>query len=572
MPARRYLLALIVAAPALGQDPMLSDGVRLRLGTDKFRETDRINAVALSPDGKRVAIASSGQTVRILDVATGAELRRYPLRESLRTPELLFTPDGKQLVTSGYNGVNLWDADSGRLSAPSPTSRPDLGDNPIRLSPDGKAVIVGSQTGKGKVRIINLDSGPSSPPSSRSTPQTPRGRCRRTAAWSPFGASTLPSTRDLRTVQLFDAKTGAEKKLETNADPCLRRVLTGRTKLATGGGRGSFSSGTSRRRRPKFRSRATRAGRTSPSRPTASSCPRPARPAWSNMGDGDRGADRDLQGPVPVVFGLQYRPDGQLLAWARRANTSTFGKSRPASADAGRRALPRSRPHFGPDADPVFTSDGETLRWDVATGKELGPFELKGATAPAVGPRQTGRSSSAGRQVRDRQDAAVLRPAVWDVAPGGTVRPEHVGARLSRTERRLRVRRGFEPAGVRPHGRRPATGRFRSRLETWPGKSVTTLWGNRVVSRPPPSRRTVRSWRPGHTLIFRAGTPPPRSGPGIWRPGSPSRNCHYPPPTPSSARSCSWTIACTSRSLRPSRRRRCTTLSAARRSGPSKGS
>src|SRR5258708_3449836 len=96
------------------EDGKLPDIVRLRLGTSKFREANYIQAASLSPDGKLIAVGN-GQTIRFLEVATGKEDHRIGIREYLQTQQIIWSSDGKQIITTGYNGINIWDAKDGRL-------------------------------------------------------------------------------------------------------------------------------------------------------------------------------------------------------------------------------------------------------------------------------------------------------------------------------------------------------------------------------------------------------------------------------------------------------------------------
>src|SRR5262245_29134789 len=59
----------------------LPDGVRLRLGSNLFREPNYVNAASLSPDGKLLAVCGGSQMIRFLDVSTGKEVRRINIRE-----------------------------------------------------------------------------------------------------------------------------------------------------------------------------------------------------------------------------------------------------------------------------------------------------------------------------------------------------------------------------------------------------------------------------------------------------------------------------------------------------------
>lgn len=67
-----------------------------------------INACLVSPDGKRVATAGADNQLKLWDVASGKELRRWSMQESpgLRrglVVNVAFSPDSKQLVTGNAN-------------------------------------------------------------------------------------------------------------------------------------------------------------------------------------------------------------------------------------------------------------------------------------------------------------------------------------------------------------------------------------------------------------------------------------------------------------------------------------
>ncbi|MGH7224711.1 MAG: hypothetical protein ACRELF_15925, partial [Gemmataceae bacterium] len=123
-----------------------------------------VEAIAFAPDGKRLASSSSDGTVRLWQVSTSRQLRVLPLTTKGPVPSLTddcgsqriaFSPDSRTIAAVGtLNTVQLWAVDTGapRLQF----FIPNGGIRDLLFSPDGKRLLT---AGQGRVLSWNPRTG-----------------------------------------------------------------------------------------------------------------------------------------------------------------------------------------------------------------------------------------------------------------------------------------------------------------------------------------------------------------------------------------------------------------------------
>ena len=70
------------------------------------------SSAAFSPDGARVVTASSDNTARVRDAATGAPISK-PLQHEGEVSGAVFSPDGTRVATLSGDIGQVWDAATG---------------------------------------------------------------------------------------------------------------------------------------------------------------------------------------------------------------------------------------------------------------------------------------------------------------------------------------------------------------------------------------------------------------------------------------------------------------------------
>jgi WD40 repeat protein len=144
-------------------DP-LPDGAVARFGTTRWKHPGGVSDLVYSPDGKTL-VSTGDRTVRLWEAATGKELRRFVGHESW-VSRAVFSHDGKTLVTADGDGIiRFWDVTTsteGRQAGAKEQRRlvhPTKGVTALALAPDGKTLASGGRNGDQKIYLWDTASG-----------------------------------------------------------------------------------------------------------------------------------------------------------------------------------------------------------------------------------------------------------------------------------------------------------------------------------------------------------------------------------------------------------------------------
>jgi WD40 repeat protein/beta-lactamase regulating signal transducer with metallopeptidase domain len=165
-------------------DP-LPAGVLARLGTTRLRHDGEITFVAFGSEGKSLLTAGQDETIRLWDLATGKEIRRYTRPklaeikkeakpgpdEKVMVEEALIqimgggrrgsnvpvavSPDGKTVAARNGNSIQLWEIETGKPLRQ--IEAPKGGLTGLLFSPDSR--ILASRTTNGGLSLWEADTG-----------------------------------------------------------------------------------------------------------------------------------------------------------------------------------------------------------------------------------------------------------------------------------------------------------------------------------------------------------------------------------------------------------------------------
>ena len=116
--------------------------------------TDRVMAMAVTPDGRRAISGGHDQTLRVWDLESGQTLRTLEYMDGIHG--VAVTSDGRRAVSASLNGkLQVWDLESGQMLQ-TLKGHIDIV-HTVKILPDGRRAVSGSDDGT--LRVWDLESG-----------------------------------------------------------------------------------------------------------------------------------------------------------------------------------------------------------------------------------------------------------------------------------------------------------------------------------------------------------------------------------------------------------------------------
>jgi WD40 repeat protein len=186
------------------------------------RYPEFIQAMALSPDGEFLALGPVNPVLRMLDTGTGNEIYQLRLKENVTN--MAFSPDGKTLAGgAGYGTLRFWEVATGKERAQRP-DRDLRSGSTMAFSPDAHVLALGDSDGTLRLCLAGSD---------KELRRLPGHRNGITCLAFSANGKTLASGGWDTTVLVWDVSTLSDRKGEQAHELDARQLETLWTALAS---------------------------------------------------------------------------------------------------------------------------------------------------------------------------------------------------------------------------------------------------------------------------------------------------------------------------------------------------